>query len=383
MSFFNPLPHIETQKQFMDVLETWVTPPKILAPEEEGRGRPLEVKSYIIEKNGSLDSSFALEGMVGEIKDTGVETIKILRLLRASSPTDPAVEPVRVEFYLDMSDERFLVLHTNFESELVSRTVRDLVGSSRFQLDSAWLPTTMLKDISSRPGNRREGYRIGYTDYFVTASPDELVSENDMSVEAKGGISKLLYSIAEKNEELRRTLGYDWVSISRGNAKRGVLEDLGYNGRFALRKGRSVGDHVILVDNVKESYRSNVEDVETHRLDAYKKDGYSTVRGAPFEFQFSRDIKDWRPYLARLFDSKEPFRVWGLTSKVREGYYRVLGVDMHTGNPLDIEISDHLFRVYLPKYSCGNVVMRLFANLQRFFDATMTCNQISAKPIAS
>lgn len=379
----NPIPRVESQKQFVDVLETWVTPPKILEPEEEGRGRPLELKSYIIEKNGSLDRSFALEGMVGEIKDTGIESLKILSLLRATPSTDPSAEPVRVEFYLDMSHERFLVLHTNFESELVRMTVRDLVGSSRFELDSAWLPTTMLNEISSRPGNKREGYRIGYTDYFATASPDELVSENDMSVEAKGGISKQLYRMAEKDEELKRTLGYDWVSISRGNVKHGVLEDLGYNGRFALRKGRSVGDHMILVDLVKEDYKERVKEVEDHRLDAYKQDGYSTMRGAPFEFEFTRDIEDWQPYLTRLFDSKEPFRIWGVTSKVREGYYRVLGVDMHTGHPLDIEIADHLFRVYLPKYSCGNVVMRLFVNLQRFFDATITCNQIGVKPIAS
>lgn len=375
-SLIDPLPRIETQKQFMDVLETMVTPPKILKPEEEGRGRPFELKSYLIENNGKLDRSFALEGMVGEIRDTGIETLKILTLLRGTS--EPTKEPDKVEFYLDMSHERFLLLHTNFDSELTMRAVRDLVGSGRYELDNAWLSTTMLNEVSTMPGNKREGYRIGYVDPFQIRDSNELVYESDMLMEAKGGISKKLYELAGSDPEVRRALGYEWVSISRGNVARGVLEDLGHNGRFALRRGRSVGDHMILVNQVKDDYIERVKEVEDHRIDAYKKDGFATIRGVPFEFEFSRDIDDWQPILARLFDAKDPFRVWGIRSKVRDGYYRILGVDMHTGHPLDIEVTDHLLRVYLPKNSCGNVIMRLFVNLQRYFDATITCNQLSA-----
>ena len=380
-SFISPLPRVDTQKQFMDVLETWVTPPKLLEPEEEGRGRPLELKSFIIENNGQLDRSFVANGMVGEIRDTGLDDLKILSLLRPK--TDPTLEPDRIEFYLDMSHKRFLLLHTNFDSELTTRTVRDLVGSNKNQLDNAWLSTSMLNEVSAMPGNKKEGYRIGYRDPFRNRDANELVSEYDMLVEAKGGISKQLYRLADSDPEIRRTLGYEWLSISRGNVPHGVLEDLSHNGRFALRKGRSVGDHVILVKLVRDHYRDRVVEVEEHRIDAFKKDGFGSFRGAPFEFEFKREVRDWQPFLARLFDAKDPFRIWGMTSKVRDGYYRVLGVDMHTGHPLDVEIANHLIRVYLPKDSCGNVVMRLFVNLQRYFDATITCNQMSAIPIAS
>ena len=64
---------------------------------------------------------------------------------------------------------------------------------------------------------------------------------------------------------------------------------------------------------------------------------------------------------------------------VEDGVNRILGVDMHTGNPLDIEAGGNLLRAFLPKASCGSVVLRLFANLQRYMDSGISCRQIDEK----
>ena len=102
------------------------------------------------------------------------------------------------------------------------------------------------------------------------------------------------------------------------------------------------------------------------------------VEGGPFVFRFKRKIDDWDYFLERMFNSKEPFRVWGIRNKIYDGFYQILGVDAHTYHTFDIEVTNDLFRVYLQKGSCGNLVARLFVNLQRFFDSQVSCSRIEA-----
>ena len=172
----------------MDVLDAWVTPPKISSPEQELRGRPLELKSYVIENNSNLGQFFSWEGMTGEVRDTGIDTLKILVLLRYKS--DLAKGPDRVEFYLDKSDERFWLLHTNFDAELTAKAVEAFVGSGKYAFDNAWFSTNMLDKLSTMPGNKRGGYRIGYFDPFHVRDSNELVQENELVIESKGGFQR-------------------------------------------------------------------------------------------------------------------------------------------------------------------------------------------------
>jgi hypothetical protein len=372
-----PLVRVDTQKQFMDALEDMVTPPKRFEADKEMRGHPYELKSYLIENNTDhLEESFAIEGWVGRISNTGIDKLKILTLVRDTLSGKRASE---VQFYLDMSDKRFLLLHTNYHSNLTKHVVTAFVDSARFELDRAWFSGTMLKNAQDAVGNRGAGKRVGFVDIFGNPDADELVPENEIMMEARGGYSKRLFKISEDDPEVRRTMGYDWVGIARGDLRHGIKDEVNYNGRFTVKKGRSVGEHMVLVDNLKDDYVGAVKNVESYRIDGYKSDdGFSTIKGTPFEFEFTRNVEDWQPFLDRMFDAMRPFRIWGVRTKVRDGYHKVLGVDMHTGHRLDIELTDQLIRVYLPNPSCGNVIMRMFVNLQRAFDATAKCKQISA-----
>ena len=48
---------------------------------------------------------------------------------------------------------------------------------------------------------------------------------------------------------------------------------------------------------------------------------------------------------------------------------RVHAVDLHIGAPISFEVTPELIRVYLPSGTCANSVLRLYANLQHFYDA--------------
>jgi hypothetical protein len=65
-----------------------------------------------------------------------------------------------------------------------------------------------------------------------------------------------------------------------------------------------------------------------------------------------------------IFRPAKPFRLFGLYSRSDDNRVDVEAIDLHTGDPLSVEITPQWMRVYLPRGSCGNVVARLFTNLQ-------------------
>ena len=72
-----------------------------------------------------------------------------------------------------------------------------------------------------------------------------------------------------------------------------------------------------------------------------------------------------------------PFKLWGLKSKISDGYFKILAIDLHTGNPIDFEIADNMMRVYLFKGNCGNTILRLYTNLQMYYDSKTVCLELN------
>lgn len=364
------LPKIDTKKQFMDTLSEMNAPPRAEEREIGEIGRPRDLKSYIFETDEKLEENFLVDNISANISGTGLDHIKILTMTGETNN-----KTTRAQFYLDKSDERFLVLHTNALATESDTFVNKLTQSNDHEFDSAWLSTTMLKHISSNFGNRFYGYGVNYTDIFSDDN-DLIEPPTNLKMNISGTISQKVLETIRQDESVDRTMGYTKVTIGRGTKYHGVLEDLGYNGRFRLMRGDSIDDHISLVDHVTDGYSEKVHEIEKERLRGEKIGDKCFVEGTSFDFVFNRTVEDWGMYLPRIFNALEPFRVWGMKNKVEHDMYKILGVDMHTGDPLDIEVSDRLMRVYLPNNSCGNVILRLFVNLQRFFDSKITCAQI-------
>ncbi len=136
---------------------------------------------------------------------------------------------------------------------------------------------------------------------------------------------------------------------------------------------------MILVDGVKTDYSRQVQDVEEGRIfrTHEKSEGSLNIEGHTFDFTFNRPIEDWGKFLPRMFDAKWPFRIWGVKTKIDNGFYRILGVDMHTGHPLDIEITNGLIRCAAKRRA---VEMSSFGYLQIYrgiFDSTLQSPQIN------
>ena len=362
------LPRVQTQKAFMDALYDRIRPPRTLPDDaESAAGGPRRLKTYLIVNNSPLAPKFSTEKFQVSIDQTGLDNIKILTL------TDMQNSDVYFQFYLDKSDERFLILHTFALANHVKPAVENLINSGVIELDKAWLSTSMLKSISNDFGHVERGYEVRHTDYFQPESHENDVIQPDTysNISISGNQSNTILRLLRGDEDISQLLSYSKVIIGRGTRSSGVIVDLYYDGRFTVVKGDSIDDHVSLVDIVKTKYAKLIHGIEKHGI--YGDPDTRTVKGKPFEFHFRRPIADWDHFLRQMFNSKDPFRVWGVKNEIDKNYYQILGVDVHTGHPFDIEITDNLLRVYLPRGSRGNLVARFFVNFQMFFDSQAKC----------
>ena len=106
-------------------------------------------------------------------------------------------------------------------------------------------------------------------------------------------------------------------------------------------------------------------------------DGRTLVDGKSFDFVFESPPEDLDLFIDRMFSPAEPFRLWGLQSKIRDGYYKITAVDLHAGTTINFDVGGDLMRAYLYKGSCGNTILRLLTNLQMHCDAGIKCRQVA------
>lgn len=357
----------------MDQLSSMIAPPKSEVSEAQDlRGHPTWFKSYLIESNAPLKDSYQFDHTTVQLDNTGVDDLKILTMRQGVERG----RMVEAQFYVDIVNKRFPVLHTNYRAVETHNFVESLIGSQN-NFDSAWLSTNLLKKLAVQPGNRGYGFRVDYEDIFHVSDEgeDDITPQEDFTIDTTGSISDKALTLLRTDKDVERTMGYEKITIGRGTKRRGVLEDLRFNGRASVVKGRSIDDHVVLVDTVRREYANQVKVVEDESI--YANVQQRTLEGRAFDFEFNRGVENWDLYLDRIFNAKEPFHVWGMKSKAGDGFDRVLAVDMHTGHPFDVEVTNHLFRVYLPRGSCGNAVLRLFVNLQRYFDSMIRCSALA------
>ena len=71
------------------------------------------------------------------------------------------------EMFLDISDARFLVLHTNELSDTVERITRELVGDLHHLFDHVWFHAQFLEQQTRKDGNRFNGPGVDYTNKYL------------------------------------------------------------------------------------------------------------------------------------------------------------------------------------------------------------------------
>ena len=362
------LPKVQTRKEFMDCLEDMIYPPKYEDEEYLSKDRLRELKTYILESDEDVLSQFNIDGISCEVVDTGLESMKILYTTHDNNTN---------QFFLDVSDKRFLLLHTNNRSESTNKIIESLTKDHHHTFDNTWFYSNMLKRIASKSGNSCNGFGISYSNKFLRSVDDADIE--DLNISINGSMATKMQQFIEDASEIRKTIAYNKIRVLRGtNSQYDSVQDDIYNtGYFAVKRGKSVQDHLQLVNICKDEYAEKINEVEKLRIGVRKTEGRTLADGKSFDFRFPNKIKDLDLFIEKMFSSTMPFKLWGLKFEIHDGYFKILAIDLHTGSPMDFEIADDMMRIYIFKGNCGNTILRLFTNLQMHYDAHVTCDKLS------
>lgn len=322
------------------------------------------LKSYLIEADrDSLSSEFTeKEDLDIEIHPTDDQGF--LHLEAHGYSGDGATQ-----LFLDELDDRFWVFHSVGNRDATDAIIEDLIFPRFTQMDRPWLPNEFLEKIGKAPENIFRRFSVKFEDEFDRIENGELPDVGGLSMQLWGNNAGTVLETLRENEDLRRSTPLSTVGIKREINGEAVIDDITYYSKFTAR-GDSVDGHFKQVYDLKETYSDLLHKIEEeysikHRAD--ERGGF--VEGTPLLIDFDREIEDIEEFMDELFSSKKPFRLWGVRNQLEEDYYRVSSVDLHTGDKLNLEVCPEWVRIYLPEESCGNVVLRLYTNIQHYFDS--------------
>lgn len=327
----------------------------------------------MLESNAPLRRQAKTERVSWRMVDTGVDDLKIMNVtLDGNAPT---------QFFVDVSNRRFITIHTNGRAKDVGKVVDALADESYGMFDNMWMYHGMLDYITKKVGNGFVGFAMKYADDLPARaeSGHDASALEDLHINISGSKAKHLRDMMKKDDGSRDILAYKRVRILYGlqNAESDyVHDDVASTGQFAVKRGKSVKNHLSVVEESKEIYARAVKGVEDCRLGTDNTGGRVAAGGKALNFALPERISGIDQLVCTLFNSAKPFRLGGIKSQVQPGCYRVLAVDLHTGDPMTFEIASGMMRVYLSQHSCGNTVMRLLTNLQATYGTDVRCREV-------
>jgi hypothetical protein len=323
---------------------------------EDSTGRP--AKTFVLEAHAGDDP----ERFLAELATGG-----------QVHPTDDAhlhvLDQGDLEFWVDHLDERFWSFHTWSSAHQARRYLKDRVERRR-DLDWTWLPSEHLSHVwpPSRP-------KLLYCDFRGERFLPEGSLARRLQVRIPGENTDELINIIAGREEYAAAISVDQVAVHAIDPAFGMVDEaVNRTGRF-IATGDSFALHQEFVSGVVKRYRRLVETVEQYLVKwRGLEEGGATIEGAPITIQLSRPIEDLDAFLAQLFSSREPFRLWGIP-EISSNTAEVDAVDLHVGQRLRFELGQRWIRVFLYEGGCGNSIARLASNLQHRYDATLTLMQ--------
>lgn len=339
--------------------------------EDEVRSTATYVKSYVIEAHQDEEASIAerLTSVFGE-----VVPLRDRSLLRA-------VDAHGATYFVDLGNARYQVLHSIGKSEQTDGALRTLTEGEVSGFDHAWLPASLLR-------RTHRGRLTGFKFRYQTAVGGVLALEQDAVDLETGELrrdelsrSKFSMTVAEDVAAERELDDLLRLPVFRGRKaleqvqfrteNRDVPEEFVVNGVYSNGKivgsGTSVGGHFLTIDALMTEYAAAIDRIEEEFAIGWVRAGEGYVlRGEPFVVRFPEDVRivDLPAFVGSIFRSSRPFRLFGIPHGAGEGRIDVEAIDLHTGSQLSFEITPEWMRIFLPRGTCGNVIARLYTNLQ-------------------
>lgn len=280
------------------------------------------------------------------------------------------------EFFVDASDRRFWILHSISNSRKADRILHRVIANDP-HLDSAWLPIQLLESVADMGS-----FRGLHLDYDHREVPDVEFDSPEAPVEYLkmqlwGNRARQVLAILRQPNAFANATTLSKVKIKywldqAANDESFSLDEIKWDGKITAR-GTSFQSHINLVNTIYRSYSDKVRGFERQFglkfAEVPNQHGRITVDGEPLTIRFSRPVNDIEKFMEAIFGGTEPFRLWGVPVSLGRNYFRVTALDLHVANRITFEVAPDFIRVYLPDGTCGNTIVRLYTNLQHYYDS--------------
>lgn len=269
------------------------------------------------------------------------------------------------EFYLDSKDDRFWSLYTLVGSQLARQTFTKLTTENGNGLDRPWIPNDTQKEIL----DLGEFKGAGMNQHGKKAFPEDFLDVSDFRLELEGDDAERFYTEFDEHSDIQKILSLSRIKIRTVDGDDFLTQRITNEGAFTARGGTNIDIHFRTVDNVKKKYRRLINAIESnHRINYEGVEGRVQVEGKHIRIDLTNPIEDIQEFLSHLVNAKKPFRLMGPSTKIDDNYYKVRAIDLHNGDKVTLEIGRKWMRLYLYDQACGNTALRIFTNIQHFYD---------------
>ena len=225
----------------------------------------------------------------------------------------------------------FFILHTSDKSKYTNKIIKALTKSFDHTFDHTWFYSDMLKRLVEKSGNAFKGFGTSFSNKFLRSvnGYDEI---EDLNLNISGSLAGYMQDLVSNDQKIKRAITYDKVQILRGSKNSlsdSVQDDVHNTGYFAVKRGKSVQDHLQLVDICKDEYSETINNVENFCIGVKEVKGRTLVEGKSFDFFFPNKIENLDLFIQKIFNSTMPFKLWGLKSKISDGYFKILAIDLY------------------------------------------------------
>lgn len=316
------------------------------------------LKTALIESNISPQEFENLD-----ILEEGIEIEPDLKMFKTENREDDGW------LFVDFHDERFWIIYSLGKSEFFKTAIDELLQAENGGLDRLWLPAGQVEKIGEMGEYEGVNITFGANEVF----PEEFIEDNlefsDLNINGSGQSSRNLYDILKSTEKISDFLALSRIKIRREIDGEFVRERITNEGSFTTRGGTDIRLHVSTVEQVKNQYARLLRSIEeNHIIGAKPRSHGGRAQGTPVIIRFSKQVPDVEKFLSHVVNAQDPFRLWGHVRRIGDESYKVDGVDAHNGDKIAIEMSPKWLRLYLYEGACGNTALRIFTNIQQYYD---------------
>lgn len=261
-------------------------------------------------------------------------------------------------YWIDIGDKRIWQVFTFAETEKATRIVRDKITSQK-GADSVWLPERFMQKMIRGQGFNDRGFGIKFQDILSSDEPSSDFSAKFWVGKDGGSEYQDFLTYARKIFAVS-TARFGKNESKDGKGLSGQLYELYFNGHMTVNTCDDIEEMFALFESIRNTYKAEIEMLEKERK----------IGPISIEVDFSRKI-DKEGFEGLTSVGEGLLRLWLQPYSQEDGMSRYCGVDLHTGDFIQIDLSEDYSYISTSPGSCMNVAPRFGTLAARFMSSNV------------